>query len=89
MKSSRLLSCIGLFINLLVVGARLLTMLNKRDRWILRASAVWSAYVWGVLTKNMIRDREHDTKFRLVHIGLALVSFTFAAATWKAAGRRV
>jgi hypothetical protein len=37
----------------------------------------------------MIRDREHDTKFRLVHIGLALVSFTFAAATWKAAGRRV
>ena len=47
-------------------------------------------WVWAVLIRNMLVDRTHSAGFRLVHIGLAVVSLAFAAATlWVASrGRR-
>jgi hypothetical protein len=63
--------------------------MSRRDRLVLRAFSLWSLFVWGVLIRNMVRDRTHGLGFRLVHIGLAAVSLGFAAATWLIAGRQV
>jgi hypothetical protein len=38
--------------------------------------------VWVVLIRNMITDSRDGWSFRLVHIGLAIVSLAFAVATW-------
>jgi hypothetical protein len=54
---------------------------------VLRAFALWSLFVWGVLIRNMLKDHDHGFGFRAVHIGLAIVSLAFAAATWSIATR--
>ena len=59
----------------------------SRDRLVLRAFSLWSLFVWGVLVRNMLKDHTHGTGFRVVHICLAVVSITFAVATWRIAGR--
>jgi len=42
---------------------------------------IWTAWVWIVLIRNMIIS--HDSwSFRLIHIGLGIVSLAFAVATW-------
>jgi polyisoprenoid-binding protein YceI len=61
--------------------------MTRSQRWFLRASALWAAYVWGVLAKNMLKDREHDVRFRVVHLMLAAVSFVFAGWTWRIASQ--
>jgi len=52
-----------------------------------RVFAGWTVFVWGVLVRNMLSDHTHSVGFRVVHIGLALVSITLAVATWLAVGR--
>lgn len=38
-----------------------------------------------VLAKNMITDNEHALSFRLVHLVIAFVTLSLAAATWPLA----
>lgn len=57
--------------------------MTKKHVWILRAASLWTFYVWAVLVRNMIFDRTNTLAFRAVHIGLAIVSFAFAAVTWR------
>ncbi|WP_072791545.1 hypothetical protein [Ferrithrix thermotolerans] len=57
--------------------------MDKKYVWILRASSLWVFYTWGVLVKNMIKDKSHSLGFRLVHIALAAISLGFGGAVWK------
>ena len=59
----------------------------SRDRLVLRAFSLWSVFVWGVLVRNMLKDHTHGFGFRAVHITLAVISISFAVATWRIAGR--
>ncbi|MGH9074521.1 MAG: hypothetical protein ACRDZQ_10455 [Acidimicrobiales bacterium] len=61
--------------------------MSRTAAWTLRASSLWAVWVWGVLVRNMVVDRTHPVGFRVVHIGLAVVSIAFAGATWAIAGR--
>ena len=63
--------------------------MTKTAVWTLRASALWSIWVWAVLVRNMWVDHVHTFAFRAVHIGLAVVSFAFAVATLVIAQRHV
>lgn len=56
--------------------------MNLKSATVLRLSAIWAVWVWAVLVKNMVSDHTHGLSFRLVHIGLAIVSIAFAIATW-------
>ena len=56
--------------------------MDLRAATVLRVSALWAVWVWAVLIKNMVSDRANGLAFRLVHIGLAVVSISFAIATW-------
>ena len=61
--------------------------MSSRDRIVLRAFSLWSVFVWGVLIRNMLKDHTHGTGFRVVHITLAVISISFAVATWVIASR--
>ncbi len=52
---------------------------------LLRATCVWTFFVWAVLVKNMLTADNHSLSFRLVHIALAIVSIGLAAAVWPLA----
>lgn len=56
--------------------------MDLKSATVLRASAIWAVWVWVVLIKNMATDHTHGISFRLVHIGLAVISIGFAAVTW-------
>ncbi|HVA99678.1 MAG TPA: hypothetical protein VNE42_00215 [Acidimicrobiales bacterium] len=56
--------------------------MDLKSATILRASALWAVWVWAVLIKNMATDHTHGISFRLVHIGLAVISIGFAIITW-------
>ena len=58
-----------------------------RDRFLLRAAAVWTVFVWAVFVKNVVGDSHHSTGFKVVHVVLAIVSVAFAFAIWKVASR--
>lgn len=60
--------------------------MTRRDRWILRAAAIWTVYVWGTRIWNIWRD-DHDLAFKAVHTVLAVVSVAFAVAIWRVATR--
>ena len=62
--------------------------MSSRDRLVLRAFSLWSFFVWGVLIRNMLKDHTHGTGFRVVHITLAIISISFAVATWMIASRK-
>jgi hypothetical protein len=49
---------------------------------VLRAFALWTAWVWGTRIWNIWRD-DHGLGFKVVHSVLALVSVAFAVATWR------
>lgn len=64
--------------------------MSFRARVVLRISAGWSIWVWAVLVRNMAVDHTHALSFRLVHVGLAVISFAFALATlWIARKPRI
>jgi hypothetical protein len=56
--------------------------MSRRASLLLRASVVWTAWVWVVLIRNMVVGNFHWS-FKLVHIGLAVVSLAFAVVTWQ------
>ena len=55
--------------------------MSRAAVWVLRVSAIWSLWVWAVLVRNMAVDHTHGLGFRVVHVGLAVVSVAFAIAT--------
>jgi hypothetical protein len=61
--------------------------MSRAAVWVLRISALWSIWVWAVLVRNMLVDHDHAFSFRAVHLGLAIVSLGFAAATLVIAQR--
>jgi hypothetical protein len=62
--------------------------MTRRDRWLLRASAIWTFFIWAVFVRNLVGDDEHSTGFKLVHLTLAAVSVGLAAVVWRVASRR-
>jgi len=59
--------------------------MSKTARRVLKLSALWSLWVWVILVRNMVTDHTHGLSFRLVHIGLAIISLGFAFASWRIA----
>ena len=57
--------------------------MSRRDALVLRAFAGWTIYVWVTRMWNILRDDEHGTAFKAVHLLLALVSVAFAVAAWS------
>jgi hypothetical protein len=56
--------------------------MSRRASLLLRASVIWTAWVWVVLIRNMIISTS-SLSFRLIHIGLGIVSIAFAVVTWR------
>jgi predicted neutral ceramidase superfamily lipid hydrolase len=56
--------------------------MDFRSRMLLRVFCVWTLFVWIVLVKNMLTDKDHSIAFRSIHIGLAVVSIGLALAVW-------
>lgn len=67
--------------------------MTSRHALVLRAFALWTAWVWGTRIFNIVRDPGREVGFKVVHSILALVSVAFAVATWfivaKVRGRLV
>ncbi|MDA8265928.1 MAG: hypothetical protein M0T79_11415 [Actinomycetota bacterium] len=55
--------------------------MSRRASLLLRASVIWTFWVWVVLVRNMIVGNFAGS-FKLVHIALAVVSLAFAVVTW-------
>ena len=55
--------------------------MSRRAALLLRASVVWTVWVWIVLVRNMIVGN-FGWSFKLIHIVLAVVSLAFAVVTW-------
>ncbi|HXY43942.1 MAG TPA: hypothetical protein VEH29_07130 [Acidimicrobiales bacterium] len=56
--------------------------MSRRASLLLRASVLWTVWIWLVLIRNMVVGNFHWS-FKLIHIGLAVVSLAFAAVTWQ------
>ncbi|MGH9279058.1 MAG: hypothetical protein ACRD12_13250 [Acidimicrobiales bacterium] len=57
--------------------------MSRRDSLILRITAVWTFFVWGVFVRNVIGDDEHSTGFKVVHLTIAVVSVGLAVSIWR------
>jgi hypothetical protein len=57
--------------------------MSRRAALLLRASVIWTAWVWIVLIRNMIIGQNMSTTFRLTQIILGIVSIAFAVVTWQ------
>ncbi len=55
----------------------------RRQVWILRTASIWVFYVMAVLDENMIVDRTGPLAFRMVPIGLTIVSFVLATTSLR------
>jgi hypothetical protein len=60
---------------------------SRRDAIILRSAALWTVFIWVTRIRNILGDETRDTSFKVVHVALAVVSVTFAAAIWRVASR--
>jgi len=56
--------------------------MSRRAAILLRVAVLWAVWVWAVLIHNMIFDTKDGWSFRLIHIGIAIVSLAFAVVTW-------
>ena len=56
--------------------------MSRRASLLLRASVLWTVWIWVVLVRNMIVGH-FDWSFKLIHIFLAVVSVAFAVVTWQ------
>ncbi|MGD0593682.1 MAG: hypothetical protein ABSB54_08405 [Acidimicrobiales bacterium] len=56
--------------------------MSRRASLLLRASVVWTVWIWVVLIRNMVVGNFHWS-FKLIHITLAIVSLAFAVVTWQ------
>jgi hypothetical protein len=57
--------------------------MSRRSALLLRASVIWTAWVWIVLIRNMIDGQNMSTTYRLTQIVLGIVSIAFAVVTWQ------
>lgn len=58
--------------------------MTRRESIALRAASVWTLAIWAVLVKNIVGG-DRAIGFKAVHVGLAVVSITFALVTWRIA----
>lgn len=56
--------------------------MSRRAALLLRASVVWTVWVWVVLIRNMVVGN-FAWSFKAVHTLLAVVSLAFAIVTWQ------
>jgi hypothetical protein len=56
--------------------------MTRREALLLRASAAWTLFIWAVLVKNIVGG-DRPFGFKAVHLALAVVSVSFALATWR------
>jgi hypothetical protein len=71
------------------VGADGVMGLSIRQRWFLRAFALWTIYVWATRIWNILGDSTRSTGFKVVHSVLAVISVAFAIGTLRITwGRR-
>lgn len=59
----------------------------RRDIWLLRATAVWTFFIWAVFVRNLIGDETRAASFKAVHLTLAVVSVALAFGIWRVASR--
>jgi hypothetical protein len=59
--------------------------MTHRQALLLRAFAIWTAYIWVTLVWNIWHDhtRGHGVGFKTVHTVLAVISVAFAVAAWR------
>jgi uncharacterized membrane protein len=55
--------------------------MSRRASLLLRASVIWTVWIWVVLVRNMVVGN-FGWAFKLLHIVLAIVSVAFAVVTW-------
>jgi len=60
--------------------------MSRNESLVLRAAAVWTAFIWGFRMRNILGD-DHPVGFKVVHLALAAVSVAFAVAIWRVATR--
>ncbi|MGA2210870.1 MAG: hypothetical protein ABSH30_14675 [Acidimicrobiales bacterium] len=56
--------------------------MSRRASLLLRASVIWTAWVWIVLVRNMVVGH-FSWSFKAIHILLAIVSLAFAVVVWQ------
>lgn len=56
--------------------------MSRQHANILRLFSLWTLFVWGTRSWNIINDDARSTGFKVVHVVLAVVSVLFAAACW-------
>jgi hypothetical protein len=62
---------------------------SRRAANYLRIFAAWTVFVWVTFIRNISRDHTHKTAFKVVHIGLAIVSLALAiGALWVVSRER-
>ncbi len=61
--------------------------MSRRDIWLLRATALWTFFIWAVFVRNLLRDDTRAASFKAVHLTLAVVSVALAVGIWRVATR--
>jgi predicted branched-subunit amino acid permease len=56
--------------------------MTRREALLLRAFAIWTVWVWGTRISNVVGDDSRSFAFKAIHVVLALISVSFAVATW-------
>lgn len=56
--------------------------MNRREALVIRVFAAWTVWVWATRIWNVVGEDDRSTGFKLVHVGLALVSVALAVVTW-------
>ncbi len=61
--------------------------MSRRDTLLLRATALWTFFIWAVFVRNLLRDDTRNAAFKAVHLTLAVVSVVLAVGIWRVATR--
>ncbi len=61
--------------------------MSRRDTLLLRATALWTFFIWAVFVRNLLRDDARPAGFKAVHLTLAAVSVALAVGIWRVASR--
>lgn len=56
--------------------------MNRRQALVIRVFAAWTVWVWATRIWNVVGEDDRSAGFKLVHVGLALVSVALAVVTW-------
>ena len=59
--------------------------MSRRDTLLLRATALWTLFIWAVFVRNLLRDHTRNAAFKAVHVTLAVVSVALAGGIWRVA----